>query len=51
VGWHVHWHLAPLSPGVPFKDQHPVALEADPLDLTDGVLQELAGRIRSELNS
>jgi ATP adenylyltransferase len=48
---HVHWHLAPLPPGVPYEEQQLAAL-----DWSDGVLDvpaeqvaELAKRIRLEL--
>jgi diadenosine tetraphosphate (Ap4A) HIT family hydrolase len=47
---HVHWHLAPLPPGVPFEQQQLVALDADHgLDLREDELEELAARIRAEL--
>jgi diadenosine tetraphosphate (Ap4A) HIT family hydrolase len=47
---HVHWHLAPLPPGVPFEQQQLVALEADlGRDLSDTELEKLAARIRAEL--
>jgi len=48
---HVHWHLVPLPPGVPFEHQQLAALDTDlGLDLDDAALEELAGRIRSELD-
>ncbi len=50
---HVHWHIAPLPPGVPFEQQQ---LEA--LSITNGVLQlsneemsALAAQLREALNS
>jgi diadenosine tetraphosphate (Ap4A) HIT family hydrolase len=47
---HVHWHLAPLPPGVPFEDQQLAALDSDEgLDLSEDELQELAGRIKAAL--
>lgn len=47
---HVHWHLAPLPPGVPFERQQLAALETDlGIDLNDAALEELAARIRAEL--
>lgn len=47
---HVHWHLAPLPPGVPFEKQQLAALDTDlGLDLNDAKLEELAARIRAEL--
>lgn len=48
---HVHWHLAPLPPGVPFEEQQLAALDADlGLDLSDGELAALAERIRGALD-
>lgn len=47
---HVHWHLAPLPPGVPFEEQQLAALDTDErLDLSEEELQELAGRIKAAL--
>ena len=47
---HVHWHLAPLPPGVPVEEQQLAALDTDEgLDLGEGDLQELAGRIKAAL--
>jgi diadenosine tetraphosphate (Ap4A) HIT family hydrolase len=49
---HVHWHLAPLPPGVPFEEQQLAALgRSDVLDLTEAELGELAARIRDELRA
>jgi diadenosine tetraphosphate (Ap4A) HIT family hydrolase len=48
---HVHWHLAPLPPGVPFEEQQLAALDTDlGLDLSDEELAALAGRIRGALD-
>jgi diadenosine tetraphosphate (Ap4A) HIT family hydrolase len=45
---HVHWHLAPLPPGVPFHEQQLAALDTDQgLHLTEDEMQELADRIRA----
>jgi diadenosine tetraphosphate (Ap4A) HIT family hydrolase len=45
---HVHWHLAPLPPGVPFEEQQLAALDTDQgLDLGEEDLQSLARRIRA----
>jgi hypothetical protein len=45
---HVHWHLAPLPPGVPFEQQQLAALDTDTcLDLSDEELDELAERLRA----
>jgi diadenosine tetraphosphate (Ap4A) HIT family hydrolase len=47
---HVHWHVAPLPPGVPFEQQQFAALDTDErLDLSDDELAELAARIRTAL--
>jgi diadenosine tetraphosphate (Ap4A) HIT family hydrolase len=45
---HVHWHLAPLPPGVPFDEQQFAALDTDQgFDLGDDELQDLADLIRA----
>lgn len=47
---HVHWHLAPLPPGVPFAEQQLAALNTDEVvDLTDAELADLAARVREAL--
>ena len=47
---HVHWHLAPLPPNVPFEEQQLAALNTDLcLDLGDEEFADLAGRLRQEL--
>jgi diadenosine tetraphosphate (Ap4A) HIT family hydrolase len=48
---HVHWHVAPLPPGVPYLEQQHVALmhENGYLDIPDADLASLAGRIRALL--
>jgi diadenosine tetraphosphate (Ap4A) HIT family hydrolase len=47
---HVHWHLAPLPPEVPFEEQQLAALDTDEgLDLSEEELRELAGRIKAAL--
>jgi diadenosine tetraphosphate (Ap4A) HIT family hydrolase len=45
---HVHWHLAPLPPGVPYDHQQLAALsfERGILDLSDAEKTHLAARIR-----
>jgi diadenosine tetraphosphate (Ap4A) HIT family hydrolase len=46
---HVHWHVAPLPPGIPFEGQQLAVLDrSDALDLTEGEQAELAARIRAE---
>lgn len=48
---HVHWHVAPLPPGVPFAEQQAEAIRAERgiLDLTDEDLATDAGAVRSHL--
>ena len=50
---HVHWHLVPLPPGVPYDQQQLAALDwerAGMLELTDEERSELAARIRGALD-
>jgi diadenosine tetraphosphate (Ap4A) HIT family hydrolase len=48
---HVHWHLVPLPPGVPYQEQQLEALriERGVLDFSAGEFEELATRIRAGL--
>jgi diadenosine tetraphosphate (Ap4A) HIT family hydrolase len=48
---HVHWHIAPLPPGVPFKEQQLEALRAEAgiLALSEEEMQTLAAQIRQKL--
>jgi ATP adenylyltransferase len=48
---HVHWHLAPLPPGVPYKEQQLEALrlERGGLEISEEELTSLAVRIRHRL--
>ena len=48
---HVHWHIAPLPYGVPFKQQQLDALHIDNgiLDSSDQEMAELAERIRQNM--
>jgi diadenosine tetraphosphate (Ap4A) HIT family hydrolase len=49
---HVHWHLVPLPPGVPYAEQQLAALDwgrVGVLDLGEAELEELAASIRREL--
>ena len=50
---HVHWHVAPLPPGVPYEEQQLEALrlERGELDLSEERLAELAASIRGHLES
>ena len=48
---HVHWHIAPLPPGVPYEQQQVEALRMDKgvLKLSDQEMTSLALRIRQEM--
>lgn len=48
---HVHWHIAPLPPGVPFLEQQLEALRVSDriLDLSGEEMSGLAGQIRAAL--
>jgi len=48
---HVHWHIAPLPYGVPFKEQQLEALRVENgiLDVSDEEMESLAQRIREKL--
>ena len=48
---HVHWHIAPLPYGVPFKQQQLAALEIENgfLDIPERECVELAQRIRQNM--
>lgn len=47
---HVHWHLAPLPPGVPFDRQQLAALDSNLcLDLSNQEMADLAARIRAAI--
>jgi diadenosine tetraphosphate (Ap4A) HIT family hydrolase len=44
---HVHWHLAPAPPGLPFEQQQLAALGSDAvLDLSQSERADLASRLR-----
>jgi hypothetical protein len=45
---HVHWHLVPLPPGVPYEQQQVAALAPDRgyLDIPDEEQADLARRLR-----
>jgi diadenosine tetraphosphate (Ap4A) HIT family hydrolase len=48
---HVHWHVAPLPPGVPFDQQQLAALDSNRvLDLGDDDMSELAVRIHQAID-
>ena len=48
---HVHWHVAPLPPGVPFEEQQLEALSwaRGILDVTDAEMAALADRLKPEI--
>lgn len=51
---HVHWHVAPLPPGVPFEQQQLEALSIigkGYLQLTDAEMKQLAALIRQQIGS
>jgi hypothetical protein len=49
---HVHWHLVPLPPGVPYEQQQRAALAAERgyLDIADREQADLARRLRARLD-
>ena len=48
---HVHWHVAPLPPGVPFEEQQLEALSwaSGILDVSDAEMAALADRLKPEI--
>ncbi|GHF60621.1 diadenosine tetraphosphate (Ap4A) HIT family hydrolase [Deinococcus metalli] len=48
---HVHWHVVPLPPGVPYAAQqfHFLMAEHGVMEMEPGELQELASRLRRRL--
>jgi len=50
---HLHWHVAPLPPGVPYRDQqfHALMTENGVLTVDESVQAKLALTIRSHLDS
>ena len=48
---HVHWHIAPLPPGIPFKEQQLEALRAENgiLEISEQEMADLASRIYRNL--
>ncbi len=48
---HVHWHVAPLPPGVAYQDQQLAALmmSRGVLDISDAEQAELAAQLRTRL--
>jgi diadenosine tetraphosphate (Ap4A) HIT family hydrolase len=50
---HVHWHVAPLPPGVPLEDQQFAALDVTRgvLALSEEEMADLAGQIREAIEA
>ena len=51
---HVHWHVAPLPPGVPYEEQQLAALSFEKkgiLKLSEGEMASLAARIRHRIET
>ncbi|MFI1237928.1 HIT family protein [Nocardia salmonicida] len=49
---HVHWHLAPLPPGVPFREQQLAAVgKREYLVIAEAEREELAGRVRDGMTA
>ena len=50
---HVHWHIAPLPPGVPYRQQqfHALMAENGVLDVDESAQANLARAIRSHLEA
>jgi diadenosine tetraphosphate (Ap4A) HIT family hydrolase len=46
---HVHWHIAPLPPGVPYRQQQLAAIRQDPLRILEEDRASLAARIRQRM--
>jgi len=49
---HVHWHIAPLPPGVPFKEQQLEALKVENgiLDVGTDEMEDLARRLQQSIS-
>jgi diadenosine tetraphosphate (Ap4A) HIT family hydrolase len=48
---HVHWHVAPLPPGVPYLQQQLAAIRQDPLRIPEEESESLAARIRRRIEA
>lgn len=50
---HLHWHVAPLPPGVPYDEQqfHALMLENGTVDVDDAAQEALAAALRLRLRS
>lgn len=47
---HVHWHIIPLPPGVPFQDQQLAVFRKGILKIPDNEMADLAARLRERLS-
>ncbi len=47
---HVHWHIVPLSSGVPFREQQLAVFRKGVLKIPESELAGLANRIRRRIN-
>ena len=48
---HVHWHVAPLPPGVPYREQQLAAFSKGILRIPEEEMASLAARIRHRLEN
>jgi diadenosine tetraphosphate (Ap4A) HIT family hydrolase len=48
---HVHWHIVPLPPGVPYREQQLAAVSQDPLRIPDADMAALAAGLRRRLEA
>ena len=48
---HVRWHVAPLPPGIPYRQQQIAAIRQDPLHIPEADRAALAARIRTRLSA
>ena len=51
---HVHWHVAPLPPGVPYEEQQLAALMLEKrgyLKITDAEMSEIAKRLGMRMSA
>lgn len=46
---HVHWHIAPLPPGVPYREQQLAVFGKGILRISEEERESLAGRIRQRM--
>jgi diadenosine tetraphosphate (Ap4A) HIT family hydrolase len=46
---HLHWHVAPLPPGVPYRQQQIAAIRQDPLRIPEKDRASLAARIQRRI--